>query len=123
RRHMELLVQPADGADVPRHGRQSISILGVRRPAKSGSAGVPTRSDYGEITFREWHPVGVEEYGYAAPDPLHPGIVFGGKVTRFDERTGDVQNVGPVVVRDTKDRFVRTAPILFSPADPHVLFF
>ena len=90
---------------------------------ESGSAGVVSRSDYGEITFREWHPVGVEEYGYAAPDPLHPGIIFGGKVTRYDERTGDVQNVGPVVVRDGKDRFVRTAPILFSPADPHVLFF
>src|SRR5262245_58962158 len=90
---------------------------------ESGSAGVPSRGDYGGITFREWHPVGVEEYGYAAPDPLHPGIIFGGKVTRFDERTGGVQNVGPVVVRDGADRFVRTAPILFSPADPHALFF
>ena len=90
---------------------------------ESGSAGVVSRSDYGAITFREWHPVGVEEYGYAAPDPLHPGVIFGGKVTRYDERTGDVQNVGPVVVRDGKDRFVRTAPLLFSPADPRVLFF
>jgi photosystem II stability/assembly factor-like uncharacterized protein len=90
---------------------------------ESGSVGVPSRSDYGTITFRDWHTVGVEEYGYAAPDPLHPGIIYGGKVTRFDERTGDVQNVGPVVVRDGKDRFVRTAPVLFSPADPHVLFF
>jgi photosystem II stability/assembly factor-like uncharacterized protein len=90
---------------------------------ESGSAGVVSRSDYGEITFRDWHTVGIEEYGYAAPDPLHPGIIFGGKVTRFDERTGDVQNVGPVVVRDGKDRFDRTAPIVFSPADPHVLFF
>ena len=90
---------------------------------ESGSAGVVSRSDYGGISFREWHPVGVEEYGYAAPDPLHPGIIFGGKVTRYDERTGDVQNVGPIVVRDGKDRFVRTAPLLFSPADPHVLLF
>jgi photosystem II stability/assembly factor-like uncharacterized protein len=90
---------------------------------ESGSAGVASRSDYGEITFREWHPVGVEEYGYAAPDPLHPGIIYGGKVTRFDERTGDVQNVGPVVIRDGEDRFVRTAPILFSPADPHLLLY
>src|SRR5919197_264673 len=90
---------------------------------ESGSAGVVSRSDYGEITFREWHAVGVEEYGYAAPDPLHPGIIYGGKVTRYDERTGDVQNVGPVIVRDGTPRFVRTAPILFSPADPHVLFF
>ena len=90
---------------------------------ESGSAGVPSRSDYGEITFRDWHPVGVEEYGYAAPDPLHPGIIYGGKVTRYDERTGDVQNVGPVVIRDGNDRFDRTAPIVFSPADPHMLLF
>ena len=44
-------------------------------------------------------------------------------MTRYDERTGEVQNVGPIVVRGGKYRFVRTAPILFSPADPHVLFF
>jgi photosystem II stability/assembly factor-like uncharacterized protein len=90
---------------------------------ESGSAGVVSRSDYGEITFREWHPVGVEEYGYAAPDPLHPGIIYGGKVTRYDEATGQVQQVGPILVRDDRDRFVRTAPILFSPADPHMLLF
>ena len=90
---------------------------------ESGSAGVASRSDYGGITFREWHPVGVEEYGYAAPDPLHPGIIYGGKVTRYDERSGDVQQVGPIVVRDGEDRFVRTAPILFSAADPHVLLY
>ncbi|HXI29578.1 MAG TPA: hypothetical protein VNG89_14165, partial [Vicinamibacterales bacterium] len=90
---------------------------------ESGSAGVASRSDYGAITFRDWHPVGVEEYGYAAPDPLHPGIIYGGKVTRFDERTGEVQNVGPIVVRDGADRFVRTAPILFSAADPHLLLY
>ena len=90
---------------------------------ESGSAGVASRSDYGEITFREWHPVGVEEYGYAAPDPLHPGIVYGGKVTRYDERTGQVQQVGPIVVRDGQDRVDRTAPILFSAADPHMLLY
>lgn len=90
---------------------------------ESGSAGVASRSDYGEITFRQWHPVGLEEYGYAAPDPLHPGIVFGGKVTRYDERTGEVQEVGPVPVRDGAHRFDRTAPLVFSQADPHLLFF
>ncbi len=90
---------------------------------ESGSAGVASRSDYGQITFREWHPVGVEEYGYAAPDPLHPGIIYGGKVTRYDEKTGQVQNVGPIIVRNDQDRFDRTAPILFSAADPHMLLF
>jgi photosystem II stability/assembly factor-like uncharacterized protein len=88
---------------------------------ESGSAGVASRSDYGEITFREWHPVGVEEYGYVAPDPLHPNLIYGGKVTRFDRTTGQVQQVGPVL-RPGQYRFVRTMPLLFSTVDPHVLF-
>ena len=90
---------------------------------ESGSAGVSSRGNDGEITYRDWHPVGVEEYGYAVPDPLHPGIIYGGKVTRYDETTGQVQDVGPVVLRSGAYRFDRTAPIIFSPADPHVLYF
>ena len=62
---------------------------------ESGSACVQSRSDDGRITFREWHPVGVEEYGYVAPDPLDPDIVYGGKVSRYDRRTGEVIQVGP----------------------------
>ncbi len=90
---------------------------------ESGSAGVASRSDYGEITFREWHPVGVEEYGYVAPDPLNPNIIYGGKVTRFDRSNGQVQQVGPTVLGGIgKYRFVRTMPLLFSPVDPHVLY-
>ena len=90
---------------------------------ESGSAGVASRSDYGEITFREWHPVGVEEYGYVAPDPLNPNIIYGGKVSRFDRSTGQVQQVGPTVPgAGGKYRFVRTMPLLFSPVDPHVLY-
>ncbi|MFO0981475.1 MAG: hypothetical protein U1E76_06925 [Planctomycetota bacterium] len=66
---------------------------------ESGSVGIVSRGDDGQITFREWHPVGVEEYGYVAPDPLDPDIVYGGKLTRFDWRTGEVQNVAPVMLR------------------------
>ncbi len=89
---------------------------------ESGSAGVASRSDYGQITFREWHPVGVEEYGYVAPDPLNPNFIYGGKATRFNQATGEVQEVGPAVLRGGKYRFLRTMPILFSPVDPHVLY-
>jgi photosystem II stability/assembly factor-like uncharacterized protein len=89
---------------------------------ESGSAGVASRSDYGEVTFREWHPVGVEEYGYVAPDPLNPNLIYGGKATRFNQSTGEVQEVGPQVLRGGKYRFLRTVPILFSPVDPHVLY-
>jgi photosystem II stability/assembly factor-like uncharacterized protein len=91
---------------------------------ESGSAGVASRGNDGQITFREWHPVGVDEYGYAAPDPLDPDIVYGGRsVTRYDRRTGQVQNVGPKPVRTPDWRTVRTQPVLFSPVDPHILYF
>jgi photosystem II stability/assembly factor-like uncharacterized protein len=89
---------------------------------ESGSAGVVSRSDYGEITFRDWHTVGVEEYGYVAPDPLNPNIIYGGKVSRFDQTTGEVQQVGPAVLRGGKYRFLRTMPLIFSSVDPHVLY-
>jgi photosystem II stability/assembly factor-like uncharacterized protein len=89
---------------------------------ESGSAAVCSRGNDGQITFRDWHPVGVEEYGYVAPDPLDPTIVYGGKVSRYDRRTGQVQQVGPEALRGGKYRFLRTAPLLFSPVDPHVLY-
>ena len=90
---------------------------------ESGSAGVASRSNDGAITFREFHPVGVEEYGYVAADPLDPNIIYGGKITRYDKRTGQIQNIAPEAVRTGKYRFVRTAPVLFSPIDPHTLYF
>src|SRR5206468_779673 len=79
--------------------------------------------DDGEITFRDWHPVAVEEYGYVAPDPLDPDIVYGGRLTRYDRRTGQAQNVTPRALRSASFRVLRTAPVLFSPTDPHTLYF
>ena len=90
---------------------------------ESGSACVASRGDDGQITFREWHPVGVEEYGYVAPDPLDPDVVYGGKVTRYDRRTGQTQDVAPRPFRSADYRMLRTAPLLFSPVDPRVLYF
>lgn len=89
---------------------------------ESGSVGTASRSDWGEITFRDWHPVGAEEYSYIAPDPLHPNFIFGGKTTRFDMVTGQTREVGPVAIRGDKYRFVRTEPLIFSQADPHALY-
>ena len=89
---------------------------------ESGSAGVRSRGDSGEITFRDWHTVGVEEYGYVAPDPLDSNIIYGGRTTRFNQTTGEVQEVGPEVLRGEKYRFLRTMPLIFSPVDPHVLY-
>ncbi|MFI5114655.1 MAG: glycoside hydrolase, partial [Terriglobales bacterium] len=89
---------------------------------ESGSIGTASRSDFGEITFRDWTTVGVEEYGYVAPDPLHPNLIYGGKATVFDRNTGQTRDVSPVVLRTGQYRFNRTAPLIFSTADPHVLY-
>ncbi len=89
---------------------------------ESGSVGTASRSDFGQITFRDWTTVGVEEYGYVAPDPLHPNLIYGGKVTVFDRNTGQTRDVSPVVLRTGQYRFNRTAPLIFSFADPHVLY-
>jgi photosystem II stability/assembly factor-like uncharacterized protein len=90
---------------------------------ESGSACVSSRGPDGQITFRDWYPVGVDEYGYVAPDPLDPNIIYGGKLARHDRRTGQTQNVMPVLTRGGNYRFLRTAPLLFSPKDPHQLYF
>ena len=90
---------------------------------ESGSVGTTSRGDYGAITFREWNPVGAEEYGYVAPDPLDPNIIYGGKISRFDQRSREVQNISPEAARSGKYRFLRTAPIIFSTVDPHVLYY
>lgn len=92
---------------------------------ESGSVCTSTRGNDGEITFRDWHPVGVIEYGYVAPDPLDPDIVYGAgrnEVSRFHWSTGQVENVTPIPIRDGY-RVDRTEPIVFSPADPHLLYY
>ncbi|HEX5070279.1 MAG TPA: hypothetical protein VFV78_08680 [Vicinamibacterales bacterium] len=93
----------------------------------SGSACVDSRSNDGQITFHDWHPVNIQEYGIAAPDPKDPDLVFGSQrtgVSLYNRRTGQTQSVGPPAdVRGAFGRNVRTMPILWSPADPTVLFY
>jgi photosystem II stability/assembly factor-like uncharacterized protein len=90
---------------------------------ESGSAATVSRSDYGQITFRDWRLLGVEEYGTIAVDPLDNSIVYGGRVSRTNLALGEVQDVSPEPVRRGDYRYNRTLPLLFSPTDPHKLYF
>jgi photosystem II stability/assembly factor-like uncharacterized protein len=93
---------------------------------ESGSVCISTRGNDGAITYREWHPLGVIEYGYVAPDPLDPDIIYGGgrsQVSKLHWSTGQVQDVTPIPLRDAKYRTDRTEPTMFSPVDPHTLYF
>ncbi len=65
----------------------------------SGTVGIASRSDYGQTTIREWTPVGGDERDYDVPDPTDPLIIYGsglgGKVSKWDARTGQVENIAP----------------------------
>ena len=82
-----------------------------------------SRGNWGEVTQRDWHTVGAQEYGYVVPDPLHRGITFGGKVEKHDERTDQTQEVSPLALPSKQYRTVRTEPIAFDYFDPHRLYF
>lgn len=99
----------------------------------SGTVAVASRSDYGQLTFRDWHPVGGDERDYDIPFPGDPDVVFGsglgGKVTRWDARTGQVRNVSPWPVssygqRPTTVRYRTTwiTPMAISKVPPHAIY-
>ena len=92
---------------------------------ESGSVCISSRGNDGEVTYRDWHPVGTIEYGYVAPDPLDADVVYGAgrtEVSKFHWSTGEVQNITPIPVRGNY-RANRTEPILFSPVNPHLLYY
>ncbi|MFQ5570833.1 MAG: WD40/YVTN/BNR-like repeat-containing protein [Rhodothermales bacterium] len=90
---------------------------------ESGAIGIASRGNGGQLSFRDWIGVGADEYAYVAPDPLHPQLVYGGRVVRFNKATGQAQNVAPEAVRSGRYRVLRTMPLLFHPADPTQLLF
>jgi photosystem II stability/assembly factor-like uncharacterized protein len=93
---------------------------------ESGSLCIASRGNDGSITDRDWHPVGVIEYGYVAPDPLDTDVIYGAGrnvVSKFHWSTGQVQNVTPIPLRDASIRVDRTEPLMFAPLDPHRLYY
>ena len=90
----------------------------------SGSACVESRGSDGEITFNNWHPVNIQEYGEAAPDPKDPDMVYGSMrsgISLYNRKTQQSTTVGPVTTGFTRN--VRTMPIGFSPTDNTTMFY
>lgn len=89
----------------------------------SGTAAVPSRSDFGEITYRDWFSIGGFEFCYIAPDPTNANIVYSGgwygSVVRFDKTTGQIAHV---FLRTPKYRTSQMPPLAFSPQDAHTLY-
>jgi len=100
----------------------------------NGTARIASRSDYGQITFRDWHPTGADERDQELPDPDDPNIVYGsglgGRLSRWDARNGEVQNITPWPISsygqrpsDYRHHYTWITPIAFSPVPPHALYF
>ncbi len=90
----------------------------------SGSAATPSRSKYRSLNFHDWRPMDAgDENGYIAPDPLNPGVVFGGTVAQQDFGEEQLQQLPPTLANPGDYRRTWTLPLVFSPIDPHVLYF
>ena len=90
---------------------------------ESGSVATLSRSDFGEITFRDWRLPGIFEYGAIAVDPLDPNILYGAWLTRTKQDISEYAQVTPEPIRRGEYRYVRTLPVVFSPLEPHTLYF
>ena len=97
----------------------------------SGSACVDSRSMDGRITFHDWHPVNIQEYGIAASDPKDPDKVYGSQrsgVSLYVRSTAQTTQVGPDMSAvgpkgERYNRNVRTMPINFSRIDNSTMFY
>ena len=124
RTHLVLLVQPADGAALSRHDRQAVSLLDLRRTAGE------RRDRHRQPRQRRTDLVPRLDRRRRRRVRLHRARSAGSRTSsmaaasmRFDQRTGQTQNVAPEALRSGKYRILRTMPLLFHPADPKTLFF
>jgi photosystem II stability/assembly factor-like uncharacterized protein len=90
----------------------------------SNAIATPSRSKYRALNFHDWRPIDAgDENGYVAPDPLNPGVIFGGFVARQDLSDEQLQQMPPSLAHSGAYRRTWTLPLVFSPLDPHVLYF
>jgi photosystem II stability/assembly factor-like uncharacterized protein len=100
----------------------------------NSTVGIASASASGGIDQSDFYAVGGGESGYIAPDPTDPEIVYagsyGGDISRYDHHTEETEAINPWPrnaigwgMADLKHRFQWTEPIVFSPHDPHTLYY
>ena len=107
--------------------RQSFPYRVCGGQQESGSVCIASRGNDGEITFRDWHPGGRDRVRICRARSagsryrLRRGPDRGLEIPLVS--TGQVQNVTPIPLREPKYRADRTEPMMFSPVDPHTLYY
>ncbi|MGH8319803.1 MAG: WD40/YVTN/BNR-like repeat-containing protein [Steroidobacteraceae bacterium] len=98
----------------------------------SGAFAIASRGSVGEITDLDWFPLPGWETGFVAVDPAHPDIIFTngpfGFLQKVNRKTWGAQivdfGVGAIsAVSDTDFRRAVSAPIVFSPQNPSLLYY
>ena len=90
----------------------------------SGAVGVRSRGKFGEISIRDWEPIGAGgESGFTAGDPLNPGIIYGGSGTRYNLETNTPVHGTTSPVTAAADRGDWTQPLVVSMADRTSLYY
>jgi len=100
----------------------------------NSTVAIASASANGGIGVSDFYAVGGGESGYIAPDPTNPEIVYagsyGGDISRYNHRTEETEMIDPWPrnpigwgMADLKHRFQWTEPIVFSPHDPHTLYY
>ncbi len=98
----------------------------------SGAFAIASRGPVGEITDLDWFPLPGWESGSVAVDPAHPDVIFTngpwGFLQKVNRKTWGAQSidfgVGAIsAVHDTDFRRAVSAPIVFSPQNPSVLYY
>ena len=98
----------------------------------SGTVAIASRGPVGEITDLDWFPLPGWESGVVTVDPAHPNVLFTngpwGFLEKVNRKTWEVQSVdfgvGAIsAVSDTEFRRAVSAPIVFSPQNPNVLYY
>jgi photosystem II stability/assembly factor-like uncharacterized protein len=89
----------------------------------SGTAGVLSRSHYGEVLLQDWYSIGGMEYAFIVPDPANPDFVYSNgwyeSVVRYDKSTTEIATL---FERGQKYRGSGMPPLVFSPQDPSLLY-
>jgi len=91
----------------------------------SGVVGTRSRGDLGQITPFDWFPVPGWEAGFVAPDPANPNVLYTngnyGDLARVEIDTWQQQIINPAVGHSIYRR-ASNSPIVFSPQDPHTIY-
>jgi len=98
----------------------------------SGTFAIASRGSLGQVTDLDWFPMPGWETGFVTVDPTDPDVIFTngplGFLQKVNRKTWGAQSVDFGVgtisrVSDTDFRRAVSAPIVFSPQNPRVLYY